>query len=124
MPLRSANGLAGSGDPNDDRMFAVDAGGQQTYLTSRYFDEHAAEFNSQKMELFSFPGQQSAPQPAYVAETSLSPSATPSSISTTSAFSRSLLAPPRSTTFMASSASTPSTSSRATPSTTEPCASA
>jgi hypothetical protein len=57
-----------SSDPNDDRMFAVDAGGQQTYLTSRYFDEHAADFNSQKMELFTFPDQQSAPQPAYVAE--------------------------------------------------------
>ncbi len=42
--------------PDDDRMFAIDAGGQQTYLTSRYFDEHAAEFNSQKMEMFSFPG--------------------------------------------------------------------
>jgi hypothetical protein len=60
---------SGSGDVNDDRMFAVDTGGQRTYLTSRYFDEHAAEFNNQKMELFSFPGQQSAPQPAYVAET-------------------------------------------------------
>jgi hypothetical protein len=57
-----------SADPNDNRMFAVDAGGQQTYLTSRYFDEHAAEFNNQKMELFSFPRQQSAPQPAYIAE--------------------------------------------------------
>ena len=30
-------------------MYAIDAGGQQTYLTSRWFDEHAAEFNSQKM---------------------------------------------------------------------------
>jgi hypothetical protein len=59
---------AGSGDAHDERMFAVDAGGQQTYLTSRYFDEHAAEFSSQKMELFSIPGQQSAPQPAYIAE--------------------------------------------------------
>jgi len=57
-----------SADPNDDRMFAVDAGGQQTYLTSRYFDEHAAEFNSQKMELFSIAGQQSVPQPAYFAD--------------------------------------------------------
>ena len=53
----------------DDRMFVVDAGGQQTYLTSRYFDEHAADFNNQKMEMFSFPGAQTAPQPAYVAET-------------------------------------------------------
>ncbi len=52
-----------------ERMYAVDAGGQQTYLTSRYFDENAAEFNKQKMELFSFFGGQSAPQPAYVAET-------------------------------------------------------
>ena len=55
-------------DPNDDRMFAVDAGGQQTYLTSRYFDEHAADFNSQKVASFRFPGQRSAPQPAYVAD--------------------------------------------------------
>ncbi len=55
-------------DHADDRMFAVDAGGQQTYLTSRYFDEHAAEFNSQKVSTFSFPGIESA-QAAYVAET-------------------------------------------------------
>jgi len=54
---------------NDTRMFAVDAGGQQTYLTSRWFDEHAAEFNGQKMQPFSFPGMDSAPQSAYVAET-------------------------------------------------------
>ena len=52
----------------DERMFAVDAGGQQTYLTSRYFDEHAAEFNGQKMEMFSLLGGQSPPTPAYVAE--------------------------------------------------------
>ncbi len=66
----SAKDRNGSGSSeSDDRMFAIDAGGQQTYLTSRYFDEHAAEFNSQKMEQFSFPGMASAPQPAYVAET-------------------------------------------------------
>ncbi len=62
---------AGSRDDsgeNDDRMFAIDAGGQQTYLTSRWFDEHAAEFNGRKMELFSFPGMDSGPLPAYVAE--------------------------------------------------------
>jgi len=53
----------------DDRMYAVDAGGQQTYLTSRYFDEHAAEFNGQQVSPFSFPGMESAPQPAYMAET-------------------------------------------------------
>ncbi len=54
---------------SDDRMFAVDAGGQQTYLTSRWFDEHAAEFNGKKMEPFSFPGMGSGPQSAYIAET-------------------------------------------------------
>jgi hypothetical protein len=49
-------------------MFAIDAGGQQTYLTSRWFDEHAAEFNGKKMEPFSFPGMDSGPRSAYVAE--------------------------------------------------------
>jgi hypothetical protein len=54
----------------DERMFTIDAGGQQTYLTSRYYDEHAAEFAGQKMQLFTLPGLQSAtPQPAFVAET-------------------------------------------------------
>jgi hypothetical protein len=51
-------------------MFAVDAGGQQTYLTSRYFNEHSADFAGEKMELFAIPGSESLPpQPAYVAET-------------------------------------------------------
>ena len=59
---------SGSGDEGNDRMYAIDAGGQQTYLTSRYFDEHAAEFNNQKEDFFTFPGLQSGPQPAYVAE--------------------------------------------------------
>ena len=58
----------GPAGADNERMYAVDAGGQQTYLTSRYFDEHAAEFNNQKMEMYSFLGAQSAPQPAYVAE--------------------------------------------------------
>jgi hypothetical protein len=58
------------GDAGQERMYVVDASSQQTYLTSRYYDEHAAEFTGQKMELFSLPGQQSgAPQPAFVAET-------------------------------------------------------
>ena len=55
--------------PNDERMYAIDAGGQQTYLTSRYFDEHAAEFNSMKVDLYAPPGQASGSQPSYVAET-------------------------------------------------------
>jgi hypothetical protein len=49
-------------------MFAVDAGGQQTYLTSRWFNEHAAEFNGKKMEPFTFPDTDLGPQSAYVAE--------------------------------------------------------
>ncbi len=61
-------GSQGDGDESDDRMFAIDAGGQQTYLTSRWFDEHAAQFNGQKMEPFSFPGLDSGARSAYVAE--------------------------------------------------------
>lgn len=60
-----AEGLA----PNE-LMFAVDAAGQQTYLTSRYYDEHAGEFAGQKAEMFSIPSARPlAPQPAYTAET-------------------------------------------------------
>ena len=54
---------------SEERMFAIDAGGQQTYLTSRWFDENAAQFNGQKTTMFSFPGDQFPPQAAYVAET-------------------------------------------------------
>ena len=50
-------------------MYAIDAGGQQTWLTSRYFDEHAAEFNSMKVDLYAPPGQASGSQPSYIAET-------------------------------------------------------
>lgn len=58
------------GGTANERMFVVDAGGQQTYLTSRYFDEHAGEFDGQKMELFAIPTAQALPpQPAYIAET-------------------------------------------------------
>jgi hypothetical protein len=60
-----SHGIAGE---SDDRMFTIDAGSQQTYLTSRWFDEHAAEFNGQKMEPFSFPGMDSGARSAYVAE--------------------------------------------------------
>ena len=56
-------------DSSDDSMYAIDAGSQQTYLTSRYFDEHAAQFDGQQSTKYSFPGSQSGPQPAYVAET-------------------------------------------------------
>jgi hypothetical protein len=64
----ASGGSRGDSGESDDRMFAIDAGGQQTYLTSRWFDEHAAEFNGKKMEPFSFPGMDSGPRSAYVAE--------------------------------------------------------
>jgi hypothetical protein len=54
---------------SDDRMYAIDAGGQQTWLTSRYFDEHAAQFNNMKVDLYAPPGDASGPQPTYLAET-------------------------------------------------------
>ncbi len=57
-------------DAGEERMFVVDAAGQQTYLTARYYDEHSAEFVARKLELFAIPGSPAlAPQPAYVAET-------------------------------------------------------
>ncbi len=70
-PTSPGNPTGSHGDlgESDDRMFAIDAGGQQTYLTSRWFDEHAAEFNGQKMQTLSFPGMESGSQSAYVAET-------------------------------------------------------
>jgi len=64
-----SGGSSGNSGDSDDRMFAIDAGGQQTYLTSRWFDEHAAEFNGKKMEPFSLPSMDSGPKSAYVAET-------------------------------------------------------
>jgi hypothetical protein len=54
------------GKPGEERMFAVDAGGQQTYLTSRYYGEHADDFAGQQMALFVVPG--APPQPAYTAD--------------------------------------------------------
>jgi predicted aspartyl protease len=58
------------GAKGQESMFAVDASGQQTYLTSRYYDEHMDDFNGMKMALFSIPGAETKPpQPAYLAET-------------------------------------------------------
>jgi hypothetical protein len=55
--------------PNE-QMFALDAAGQQTYFTSRYFDEHAVEFAGQKQELLTIPSASPLPPPpAYMAET-------------------------------------------------------
>jgi hypothetical protein len=65
-----ALGSAGAGDGSQERMFAIDAGGQQTYFTSRYYEEHSGDFTGQKMELFAIPGSLALPpQPAYIAET-------------------------------------------------------
>jgi hypothetical protein len=61
-------GIAGGPASREDQMFSIDAGGQQTYLTSRWFNEHAAEFKGKKMEPFTFPDSDSGPRSAYVAE--------------------------------------------------------
>jgi hypothetical protein len=61
--------LGNADNPEDERMFAVDAGGQQTYLTSRYYAEHSGDFSDKKMQLLALPGTQNRPPaPAYVAE--------------------------------------------------------
>jgi hypothetical protein len=60
------------GKPGEERMFAIDAGGQQTYLSSRYYAEHADDFATAKRQLLPIPGAQSAtqaPAPAYTADT-------------------------------------------------------
>lgn len=58
------------GTPGNERMFVVDAAGQQSYFTSRYYDEHSTDFAGKKEEMFSIPGAQGyPPQPSYVAET-------------------------------------------------------
>ena len=55
--------------PNE-QMFALDAAGQQTYFSSRYYDEHAQQFAGRKAEPFTIPGAKALPpQPAYMAET-------------------------------------------------------
>jgi hypothetical protein len=59
-----------AGKSGDERMFVLDASGQQTYLTSRYYEEHASDFTGQKLEMFTLPGSPNTPaQPAYNAET-------------------------------------------------------
>ncbi len=61
--------LAALGKPGDERMYVIDAGGQQTYLTSRYYAEHSDDFADKKMELLPPPGEpNSAPIPTYIAE--------------------------------------------------------
>lgn len=54
----------------NERMFAIDAGGQQTYLTSRFYDEHMDDYAGKKLELFTLLGLPNmTPVPSYTAET-------------------------------------------------------
>lgn len=56
--------------PGEERMYEVDAGGQETYLTARYYEEHTADFAGKQMALYHLPGPvQMAATPAYLAET-------------------------------------------------------
>ena len=57
------------GPAGDEEMFVVDAAGQQSYVTSRWFDENEDDFKSQKTALWAIPGTKYPPQPAYTAET-------------------------------------------------------
>jgi predicted aspartyl protease len=58
------------GQVGNERMYAVDAAGQQSYLTSRYYDEHMPDFTGLKLAPFTVPGSDALPpQPAYTAET-------------------------------------------------------
>ena len=57
------------GKPGEERIFQVDASGQQTYLTSRYFAEHTDDFAGQKTQLLQVPGSTGkAPAPAYMGQ--------------------------------------------------------
>jgi hypothetical protein len=69
--ILALGGIEGLGaTPGAERMFAIDAGGQQTYLTSRFYDEHMNDFANQRMELFTLKGMPNmAPVPSYIAET-------------------------------------------------------
>jgi hypothetical protein len=58
------------GKEGDERMYALDAGSQQTYLTSRYYAEHMDDFNGKRQQLVTLPGMPSMPaQSAFVADT-------------------------------------------------------
>jgi len=57
------------GRSGEERNFVIDAGGQQSYLTSRYYLEHSEEFEEIEPQLFAVPGaEKMPPQPAYEAD--------------------------------------------------------
>jgi hypothetical protein len=60
------------GKKGDERIFQIDAAGQQTYLTSRYLAEHTDDFASQKMQFLAPPAAANSKEeksPGYVADT-------------------------------------------------------
>lgn len=62
--------LAALGKPGKEGMYVIDAAGQQSYLTSRFYDENMSAFAGAKIDTFTLPTAQAAePQPAYTAET-------------------------------------------------------
>jgi len=75
--ILALGGTGGAGDSfsraeaeGEARMFAIDAGSQQTYMTSRFYDEHSADFANMKMELFKLRGvEDMTPVPSYDAQT-------------------------------------------------------
>jgi hypothetical protein len=70
--------LVDLGTAENERIYEVDEGSQQTYLTSRYYNEQSDDFAGQQMELLAIPGAETMPpQPAFVAETVSIPMGTP-----------------------------------------------
>ena len=60
----------GKPDGSDDRLYEIDAAGQQSYFSSRFFSEHSAAFAQSKMQLLQLTGMENAPPvPACLAQT-------------------------------------------------------
>lgn len=57
------------GTAGDERMFVLDAAGQQSYFTSRYYDENEDDFKKLKAAKWIIPGTKYPAQPAFTAET-------------------------------------------------------
>lgn len=62
--------LAALGPKGKERIYEIDTGGQQSFLSSRYYDEHSDDFEGKKMQLLAVPGTENEPPaPAYVGDT-------------------------------------------------------